>query len=352
MTDDDAHVSSNSVFTRRTVLKGLSLAPALALGVGTLAGCVPGSGGGSSGGSAPKLSPTPSASASGAITLWMRDDDLLKVFKTVVPAFNKKYPDVKVKLVGVDIDTKLPPTLISGTGVPDGSFYEDNNVGAQAPHLFDLSELMAPYKADTVQFKLDVLTVDQRLVGVPWDTDPGLLYYRNDILSAAGIDPANLTSYDALLDAARAIKRKNPDAQPIPLEQDANLGMQWLMMLINQQQGTGLVGADGKLTIDTPAYRNALTWIKDRRRRKAGCTVEVRLHQPHRPAGQRHHLLGAVGDLVQLLAAVGAEEVRWQVAGGIPSELDERRRDLRRDGRQLLRDPDQGEEPGTGLVVL
>jgi ABC-type glycerol-3-phosphate transport system substrate-binding protein len=121
---------------------------------------------------------------------------------------------------------------------------------------------MSKYTADTVQYKLDIATVGGKLVGIPWDTDPGLLYYREDILADAKVDPASLTSYDALLDAARAIKGRNPKARPIPLEQDANLAMQWLMMFVNQQQGTGLIDADGKLTIETDAYRNALTWIK------------------------------------------------------------------------------------------
>jgi lactose/L-arabinose transport system substrate-binding protein len=113
-----------------------------------------------------------------------------------------------------------------------------------------------------VRYKLDINTVDGRLVGIPWDTDPGLLYYREDVLAGAKVDPAALTSYDALLDAAREIKGRDPKARPIPLEQDPDLAMQWLMMLVNQQQGTGLVDADGKLTIDTDAYRKALTWIK------------------------------------------------------------------------------------------
>ncbi|WP_091103722.1 extracellular solute-binding protein [Nonomuraea pusilla] len=59
----------------------------------------------------------------------MRDDDLLKVFRTVVPAFNAEYPDVEVNLKGVDIATKLPPALVSGAGPPDGSFWEDDQIG-------------------------------------------------------------------------------------------------------------------------------------------------------------------------------------------------------------------------------
>jgi lactose/L-arabinose transport system substrate-binding protein len=257
MTGDTYAWPTSHLITRRRLLNALAVAGGLGIASPVLSACVPGS---SSEGE--KLAPSPSAAASGSVTLWMRDDDLLKVFKTVIPAFNKKYPDVKVNMVGVDIATKLPPTLISGTGVPDGSFYEDVNIGAQAAHLYDLSDLMAPHRANTLQFKLDVATYDQKLVAIPWDTDPGMLYYRESVLSDAGVDPKSLTTFDALLDGARTIKEKFPKARPIPLEQDANLGMQWLMMMINQQQGTGLVDESGALTIDTDAFRTALTWIK------------------------------------------------------------------------------------------
>jgi ABC-type glycerol-3-phosphate transport system substrate-binding protein len=246
-------------FSRRNAIKVLGFAGLGTAGLSALSACAPGSG--SATGKA--LTSVPSATtAKGEATLWFNNDDLLKVFKTVVPSFNAKYPQVKLNLIGVDVNTKLAPTLISGTGVPDGSFAADGAVGAQADELYDLTSLMKPYISDTVQYKLDINTVDGKLIGIPWDTDPGLFFYREDILSAAGVDPNQLTSYDALLDAARAVKGKNPNARPIPLEQDPNLGMQWLMMLVSQQQGSGLVDAKGNLTIDTDAYRKALTWIK------------------------------------------------------------------------------------------
>jgi len=210
--------------------------------------------------SSPSLS---GAAARGEVTIWTRQDDLHKVFDTVIPSFNNKYPNVKVKHVAIDVDAKLPPALVSGAGVPDGSFYEDVNIVGQAEHLLDLSDRMEPYKADTVKYKLDVATIDGRLVGIPWDTDPGLLYYREDILDAAGVDPATLQTYDDLLTAAKTIKAKHPDAKPLHLERDPNLGQMWLELFANQQ-GTGLIDPQtSQPRLDSPEYRQILTWIQE-----------------------------------------------------------------------------------------
>jgi lactose/L-arabinose transport system substrate-binding protein len=241
-------------FARRDVLRG-----ALALGgLAALAACgAPGSSG-----AAKKLASPTTANAAGEVLIWSRQDDLHKVFDTVIPSFNAKYPNIKVKHVAVDVDAKLPNALVSGAGVPDGSFYEDVNIGGQAEHLLDLTDLMKPYVADTLKYKIDVNTINGRLVGVPWDTDPGLLWYRQDILEAAGVDATAIATYDDLLSAAAKIKSKNPDARPIHLERDPNLGQQWLEMFANQQ-GTGMVDPEtGKLRLDSDEYRQILGWIE------------------------------------------------------------------------------------------
>ena len=248
--------------SRRTVLQGgIALAAALATG-GLLSGCGGGKSSSKVSSSGKLRSVSTNKSQSGTVTLWVPATDLAKVFASVIPAFNAVYPNIKVNQVQVAIDTKLPPTLVSGAGVPDGAFWGDTNIPGQAAHFADLSDVMAQYKSDIVPYKVDVNTVNGRLVGVPWDTDPGLLYYREDLLNAAGVDPTTLTSYDSLLTAARALKAKNPNAKPIPLEQDPGLSLQWLEMFANQQQGVGMVDKSNKLHIDSDAYRNALTWIK------------------------------------------------------------------------------------------
>jgi lactose/L-arabinose transport system substrate-binding protein len=246
--------------SRRGFLRGVLGAGALAAGGSVLAAC----GGSSSLATKPTTLAATSAAAStsGEITIWDRSGDLYKVFDGVIASFNKSYPNIKVNHEQVDIDAKLPNALITGSGLPDGSFWDDAKIPSQHEHLTDLSTLLAPYKAETVQYKLDVNTVDGKIYGVPWDLDPGLLYYRADILDKAGIDPASITTYDKLLDAARTVKAKvNPNARPIHFDMSPFLGQLWLEMLANQL-GTSMADANGKLRLDSPQYRQILTWIQ------------------------------------------------------------------------------------------
>ncbi|MER6582712.1 extracellular solute-binding protein [Nonomuraea sp. NPDC001023] len=244
---------------RRGFLKGALGVGALAA-TGALAACAPG---GQSTGPSKLARPTASAStaAKGEITIWNRSGDLFKVFDAAIGKFRQAYPGVKVNHLAVDIDAKLANTLISGTDVPDGSFWDDAKIGGQAEHLFDLTDLIAPYREQTSAYKLSVNTVEGKIYGVPWDLDPGLLWYRADILEDAGVDPASLATYDDLLTASRTIREKDPKTRPIHLDKSPFLGQLWLEMLANQQ-GTSLTDAQGKLRLDSAEYRRIFTWIQ------------------------------------------------------------------------------------------
>ncbi|GAA2888996.1 sugar ABC transporter substrate-binding protein [Streptosporangium fragile] len=247
---------------RRGFLKGTLGLGALAATGGALAACAPGAPGGAGAQPSKLAGPTASAaSAKGEITIWNRSGDLFKVFDAAIAKFREAYPGVKVNHQAVDIDAKLANTLISGTDVPDGSFWDDAKIGGQVEHLYDLTDLIAPYRDRTSPYKLSVNTVEGKIYGVPWDLDPGLLWYREDVLESAGIDPASLATYDDLLTAAGTIKEKDPKTRPIHLDKNPFLGQLWLEMLANQQ-GTGLADARGKLRLDSAEYRRILTWIQ------------------------------------------------------------------------------------------
>ncbi|WP_026932117.1 ABC transporter substrate-binding protein [Glycomyces tenuis] len=209
----------------------------------------------------------------GEITIWDRSGDLFEVFEGVIADFNAVYPDIKVNHVAVDIDAKLQNTLITGADVPDGVFLDDAKIGGYTDYLWDLSEVLAPYAGDIAQQKIDVNTVDGAIYGVPYDLNPGLLFYNATALEAAGVDAAAIETYDDLLEAARQYKAAVPDAGPIHLEQSAFLGQLQLEMYANQL-GTSIADADGQLRLDSPEYLRILEFLDTVRTEGLGTRAE------------------------------------------------------------------------------
>lgn len=199
-------------------------------------------------------------SPSGEITIWDRSGDLFDVFDATIDDFNEKYPDITVKHVAIDIDAKLQNTLITGSDVPDGVFLDDAKVAGFKDYLWDLSDVMSPYIDDIAQQKVDVNSSGEAIYGVPFDLDPGLLYYNATALEAAGVDATTIETYDDLLEAARAYQAAVPSSKPIHLEQSAFLGQLQLEMYASQL-GTSMADADGELRLDSEEYRTILTWL-------------------------------------------------------------------------------------------
>lgn len=239
----------------------LAAVSALAVAALTLTACGPDiTGGGDASAAADRLQAPSSEQPKGEITIWDRSGDLYEVFDAVIDDFNKKYPDITVHHEAVDIDAKLQNTLITGTDVPDGVFLDDAVVSGYADNLWDLSDVLDPYVDDIAPQKIDVNTIDGGIYGVPYDLDPGLLFYNATALEDAGVDVDAIETYDDLLDAARAYQKVNPDSHPIHLEQSAFLGQLQLEMYASQL-GTSIADADGELRLDSPEYKQILTFL-------------------------------------------------------------------------------------------
>ena len=215
----------------------------------------------------------PTGDPSGEIVIWDRSGDLFKVFAAAIPAFTKKYPKITVRHEAVDIDAKLQNTLITGTQVPDGVFLDDAKVGGFADYLWDLKDVLSKYLPDIAPQKVAVNSLGGGIYGVPYDLDPGLLFYNEAALKKAGIDAAGIQTYDDLLAAARKYQQYRPGSGPIHLEQSAFLGQLQLEMYANQL-GTALAGADGQLQLDSPAYQQILTWLDTVSKEKLGTRAE------------------------------------------------------------------------------
>lgn len=196
----------------------------------------------------------------GNITIWDRAGDLFQVIDAAIPAFNAKYPNIVVTHQAVET-SELAPTLVSGVNIPDGAFIEDESLGLIEAHLKDITEWMTPYVDDLVAYKVRVNTFDGKIKGIPYDVDPAMLFYRADLLEAAGIDIATIVTYDDLIAASVELKSRYPDMKPIHIDTTPALIVLWVSMLANQQN-TSYVDANGELRIESPEFLNIMNFIK------------------------------------------------------------------------------------------
>jgi trehalose/maltose transport system substrate-binding protein len=137
--------------------------------------------------------------------------------------------------------------------------------GILANHLLDLTEYIPE---EQVEQNFDTMiennTVDGALVAMPWFTDAGLLYYRKDLLEAAGKQPP--ATWAELSETAKAIQeqeRANGNAQMWGYVYQGKAyegltcnALEW----IDSFGGGTIVDDEGEITVNNPQAVEALTW--------------------------------------------------------------------------------------------
>ncbi|GGM14493.1 ABC transporter substrate-binding protein [Deinococcus aerophilus] len=138
--------------------------------------------------------------------------------KAILPAWNKKYPNVTIKLQAqefADHHNAMTTALATGQGLPDVMAVEVGYVGkfAEGRGLEDLSK--TPYNAAAYKKLFTPFTVaqatssDGRFIAMPTDIGPGTFFYRKDVLDKAGVKPeAMMKSWDDYIAAGKTIKAK------------------------------------------------------------------------------------------------------------------------------------------------
>lgn len=207
----------------------------------------------------------PSNGASGSdvtLKVWVMGDSSTN-FTTLLKGFTSS-TGIKVNVQAIpwaNVDEKLTTAVASGNG-PDvteiGLSQLPSFIAAGA--LKDVGPQVAKDPALADSNFLDGMSAAKlnpagKVLSVPWISDVRVLFYRTDILSQAGITapPATLAQMhdDAVKLAARGSGKYGYyipqwDA-PLPIE------FAWSM-------GGDIVGPDGKVDFDTPAFRQAVDY--------------------------------------------------------------------------------------------
>ncbi|MFC3284986.1 ABC transporter substrate-binding protein [Litchfieldella rifensis] len=144
--------------------------------------------------------------------------------------------------------------------------------GLLANHLLDLGKTLGE---DAAQGHFEAIvtnnTIDDRLVAIPWFTDAGVLYYRQDLLEKYGHDvPETWEEMTAIASEIQAAEREagNDKMWGYVFQGRAYEGLTCNALEWVASHGGGtLVDTDGEITIDNAEAAAALdlaaTWIGD-----------------------------------------------------------------------------------------
>jgi trehalose/maltose transport system substrate-binding protein len=142
--------------------------------------------------------------------------------------------------------------------------------GILGSHFIDLSEYIPQEEIDQhFSAIVENNTVGGELVGMPWYTDAGILYYRSDLLEQYGVDAP--TTWQELTEAAQTIQDGEREAG-----NDRFWGFVWqgrayegltcdALEWVDSFNGGSIVEADGSVSINNPnaveAIDLAATWV-------------------------------------------------------------------------------------------
>jgi lactose/L-arabinose transport system substrate-binding protein len=190
--------------------------------------------------------------------------------ESVIPAFNAKYPDVKVTVEDLGnqqvFDRTLAGCAAGGSGLPDVLSIENHEAEifwAQFPDCFaNLKDLgyTDEIAAGFPEFKRTELEVDGTAYAMPWDSGPVAVFYRRDFYEKAGVDPATIKTWDDFVAAGKKIMEANPGVTMT--NADLNGDTEWVRMIANSE-GCGYFSSDGEaVTVNQPACVAALDVVK------------------------------------------------------------------------------------------
>ncbi|NLG70236.1 MAG: extracellular solute-binding protein [Firmicutes bacterium] len=210
--------------------------------------------------------------------------DLDSVLKAGIPEFNKVYPDIEINLQTLgfaDHHNALLTALATGSGAPDVVAIEIGYLGRFAVEggLTDLSR--PPYNAGELKDLFvpfawgQATTTDGRIVAIPTDIGPGTMFYRRDVLEAAGVDIDAVATWDHLVEMGRKVTRDlNGDGKPDVFLIAAASTIADAMYRGDIPEGEGVYfDARGRTVVDSPRFVNAFTVAQ--RVRQAGLDARI-----------------------------------------------------------------------------
>jgi len=179
--------------------------------------------------------------------------------------FVKNHPKVKVEVKEIKENSyydSIVVTLSSGIDMPDIFTTEGERVQYLASRfpgkLQELSEEVASNKDDYLKSKLFELSVNKKIYGYPWTSEPIAVFYREDMFKAAEISAEDIKTWEQYIDAGKSLAAYNKSDTKMLAVND----VEWLYRILLCQLGTGYFDNEGKPVFDSVDSIKAATMAK------------------------------------------------------------------------------------------
>lgn len=188
------------------------------------------------------------------ITVWCWDPNFnVAIMKEAGARYTKMHPDVTFNIVDFaksDVEQKLQTSLSSGTtaALPDIVLIED--YGAQKylqsfPGAFATLSGTVDYSG-FAPYKVELMTLDGQVYGMPFDSGVAGMYYRKDYLETAGFKPEDMQgiTWDRFIEIGQQVEAKAGKKMIAIDPNDAGL-----IRIIMQSAGQWYFNKDGTANI-------------------------------------------------------------------------------------------------------
>jgi lactose/L-arabinose transport system substrate-binding protein len=196
---------------------------------------------------------------SGEYTVWVWDMALQSLEDTA-KLFAKIHPKVKLKFEMTSSEHMLMPALVTGQGLPDIVAFEGeqfSRFASKFPKYFaDFTEFINT--AEFLPNKIAEVKIDGKLLGMPWDAAPVALFYRQDIMDKAGVNMAEVKTYDDFIAAGIKVKEKTGMAM-LPMATSNN---DFIYRQLLMQQNSFYFDNAGKPILDSEVSLRSMEVVK------------------------------------------------------------------------------------------
>ena len=204
------------------------------------------------------------AANAGEVTIWAWDPNFnIAIMQEAAKRYTAKHPGTTFKIVDMakgDLEQKLQTTLASGITktLPDIVLVEDYNAPKYLrsfPGAFEPLSGKVDHKG-FAGYKVNLMTLNGKVYGVPFDTGTTGMYYRSDLIKQAGFsdkDMQNIT-WDRYIEIGKQVEAKTGKKMFAMDPQDIAS-----IRIMMQSAGRWYFDKDGKLDIKSnPALKAAL----------------------------------------------------------------------------------------------